>query len=138
MCGTRRAHLGRIVLGWPGGGCVAKGACSGRAGGVAPARVMARLTVGRRRRLAGVGGLHLLGVEGGVPGTTCWLGLALGDVGISGDGDLGYSIIGSSSNGTGSSSNAKGGGGVGALSLMMKWYSSAGAVGTSGSGDDGE
>jgi hypothetical protein len=56
---------------------------------------MARLTLGRRRRLAGVGGLHRRGWYGGVPGTT-WLGLALGDVGISGDGVLRYSSIGSS------------------------------------------
>jgi hypothetical protein len=54
---------------------------------------MARRTLGRGRRLAGVGGLHRRGCDGGVPGTT-WLGLALGDVGISVDGVLGYSTIG--------------------------------------------
>jgi hypothetical protein len=69
----------------------------------------------RRRRLAGVSDLHRCGCNGWVPGTT-WLRLALGDVGISGDGVLGYSTIGSSTNG----SNSKCGGGVGAFSVTMK------------------
>jgi hypothetical protein len=82
---------------------------------------MVRRTLGRRRRLAGVGGLHRRGWDGGVPGTT-WLGLALGDFGISGDGVLGYSSIGTSTNGAGSSSNPKCGGGVGARSVTTKGW----------------
>jgi hypothetical protein len=50
---------------------------------------MARRTPGRCRRPARVGGLHRRSCNGGVPGTT-WLGLTLGDFGISGDGVLGY------------------------------------------------
>ena len=95
---------------------------------------MLALAVGWRR-LAGVDGLPATGCNGmvgGLPGTI-WLGLALGDVGISGDGDLGVSTSGSSSNGTGSSSIAKGGGGVGDRSTITNdWTtstSSAGAVG---------
>jgi hypothetical protein len=85
---------------------------------------MARRMLGRRQRLARVGGLHRRGWEGGVPGTT-WLGMTMGDVGISGD--SGYSTIGSSTNGAGLSSNPKCGGGDGARSMMTN--SSSGAVG---------
>jgi hypothetical protein len=96
---------------------------------------MVRRTLGRLRRLAGVGGLHRRGWDGGVPWTT-WLGLALGDVGISGDGVLGYSSIGTATNGAGLSSNPKCGGGDGCSSMMTN--SSSGAVGTRRSGVDGE
>jgi hypothetical protein len=67
---------------------------------VAPARVTVRLARGLRR-LAGVGGLmvNLHHLDDGLPRTT-WLGLAVGEVGISEDSDLG-----NSTNGAGSSLN---------------------------------
>jgi hypothetical protein len=86
---------------------------------------MARLARGCRR-LAGVDGLRVnfRGGDGGVPGTT-WVGLAVGEVGIFGDGDLGNSTSGSSTSAEGSNSSGKGGGGIGGRSTMIKGLNSA-------------
>jgi hypothetical protein len=86
---------------------------------VVPARVIAHLTSGLRR-LTGVDGLrmNLRGWDGGLSRTT-WLGLALDEVGISGDGDLWNLISGSSTKGASSSLNSKGGGGVGDRSTII-------------------
>jgi hypothetical protein len=62
--------------------------------------------------------VNLCGWDGGLPGTT-WLELALSEVGISGDGDLGNSTSGSSTNDACSRSNSKGGGGVSDRSILL-------------------
>jgi hypothetical protein len=84
--------------------------------------------------------MNLQGGDVGLPGTI-WLELSLGDVGISGDGDLGNSTSGSSNSGAGSNSSGKDGGGVGDHSTITNaWNSSSstGAVGGRWSGIAGE